>query len=94
MEVINMKKSTIERLMVKLENICMCLMHELEFIEREGHTSGNYTKEDVRRINNWISALARDKFVGNNTQPLVQFLCASGMTMCAQLLEILNNEEV
>ena len=86
-----MKKATAERLMTKLENISICLKDEVEFIEHNNHTSGNYTKEDLRRISNWAGSLAKGKFA-NNMLPLVQYMCAMTMTMCAQITEVIDKE--
>lgn len=96
MEVIIMKKLTVERLIAKLENIGICLMDEQSFVEDKGHTSGMYTTNDLDRIITWVESLIKDtNNIDNNLMKArVQFLCASVVTMSQQIIDFINNEEV
>ena len=103
MEVIIMKKLTIEKLITKLENIGCCLNDELDHIENNGHSSGMYTKNDLQRIIDWAGSLIRDtgKAMRVETKETtkislahIQYLCTYVASACMQIIETIDNEEV
>lgn len=98
MEVIIMKKTTVERLIAKLENISLCIVDELSFIKYHGHSSGMYTIDDLERItffaNSAIKSAQSIKDSNKYAFGQIQYLSAGLYALVQQLTEILNNEEV
>ena len=90
-----MKKLYIDRLLIKLGNIEVCLMDEIEHIDKNSHSSGMYNINDLTRISNYANAIMRDvkNNVDEHTYANFKYLCECIIKSCERVIKQINEED-
>ena len=90
-----MKKLNVEKLTTKINNIGTGLAYEMNYLEKTGHVTGKYNKDDLTRIADDAWPII-DYIIQHDREQYDELLhaCAWVVMLCQTITKAIDNEEV